>query len=70
LKIPQLVLSLIGLAAIALAYETGKLEFLIIALAAFVGGLYYMGALGRKNGTEQTEKKNDAKNKSRNQPSS
>jgi hypothetical protein len=68
LKLAQLALSLIGLAAIILAYVTGKVEFLIIALVAFVGGLYYMGAIGRRSNTEnQTTEKKSAKDKSQNQ---
>jgi len=70
LKTPQLILSLLGLVAIALAYWTGKLEFLIIALAAFVGGLYYMGAIGKRSTSREESKsqKNsgNTKDKSRN----
>ena len=70
MKTVQLVLSLVGLIAIALAYKTGSLDFLIIALAAFIGGLFYMGAIGRRVTTteesdSQAEKKKAAKDKSR-----
>jgi hypothetical protein len=57
LKIPQLILSLIGLGAIILAYVTGKLDYLIIAVAAFVGGLYYMGGFGKRAVKSNTKDK-------------
>jgi len=56
LKTAQLLLSIVGLAAIALAYITGRVEFLIIALAAFVGGLFYMGAIGRRAAKDKSQK--------------
>ena len=64
MKIPQLALSLIGLVAILLAYKTGEVEFLIIALAAFGGGLYYMGAIGRKSTAKDEATEKSAKDKS------
>jgi flagellar biosynthesis component FlhA len=67
LKTAQLVLSIIGLIAIALAYITGKLEFLIIALAAFIGGLFYMGAIGRRSKSNESSTKKNAKDKSQKQ---
>jgi flagellar biosynthesis component FlhA len=70
LKTAQLILSIIGLVAIALAYITSQLAFLIIALAAFVGGLFYMGAIGRRSSSskeEPSEKKKSAKDKSQKQ---
>jgi hypothetical protein len=67
MKIPQLILSLIGLAAILLAYVTGEVAFLIIALVAFVGGLYYMGAIGRKSIPKDEETGKSAKDKSQKQ---
>ncbi len=33
-----------GLVALALAYYTGNLYYLILAVGAFIGGLYLMGA--------------------------
>lgn len=44
MKIGRLVLALIGLVALAIAYFTGSLIFLGLAVAAFVVGLYLMGA--------------------------
>jgi len=72
LKTIQLVLSIIGLVSIALAYKTGDIDFLIIALAAFIGGLYYMGAIGRRSSGQNQDPKSEkktgnAKGKSRNQ---
>lgn len=67
MKTGQLILSVIGLVAIILAYVTERLEFLIIALAAFIGGLYFMGALGKRPVTKEEDgddTKNGKKNKS------
>ena len=44
MKTGRLVVSLIGLAALALAYVTRSVAFLGLAIAAFIGGLYLMGA--------------------------
>lgn len=69
----RLILSLVGLAAIILAYVTGKLEFLIVALLAFVAGLYYMGAIGRRakakdqDSITQKKKTGNVKDKSQKQ---
>jgi len=46
-------LSLVGLVAISLAYITHDLYFLIIAIVAFVAGLYFMGAIRRSSGQDQ-----------------
>ncbi len=59
MKTAQIALSLLGLAAIALAYKTGQVAYLIIALVAFVGGLYYMGAIGRRSGSAKQDPKSD-----------
>jgi hypothetical protein len=37
-------IALVGLAALAAAYFTGSIIFLGLAVIAFVGGLYLMGA--------------------------
>jgi len=71
LKTAQLALSLLGLASIALAYKTGQVAYLIIALAAFIGGLYYMGAIGRRSSNAKQDPKShkpsgNAKDKSPN----
>jgi hypothetical protein len=47
MRIARLLLSLLGLVAISLAYITHDLYFLLIAIGAFVAGLYFMGAIGR-----------------------
>ena len=71
MKPVRLLLSLIGLVAIALAYITGDLYFLIIAIAALFGGLYLMGALGRSGQQDNQNKANSkgkpAKDKNQNQ---
>lgn len=73
MKPVRLILSLVGLAAIILAYVTGRLEFLIVALIAFIVGLYYMGAVGRKSTAKdrdsiaQKKKTGNVKDKSQEQ---
>jgi len=72
LKPVRLLLSIVGLIAIILAYVTGKLEFLIVALVAFAAGLYYMGAIGKRSSStkdqdSETERKKSAKDKSQKQ---
>ncbi len=47
MKPVRLALALIGLAMLALAYATGNLYFLVVAIVAFFAGLYLMGG-GRK----------------------
>jgi Na+/proline symporter len=53
LRTGRLLISLIGLAALALAYLTGSVVFLGLAVVAFIGGLYLMGA------NKKPVKKND-----------
>ena len=68
MKTVRLALSLVGLLAITLAYITHDLYFLIIAIGAFVAGLYFMGAIGERS--DQPRKgapaKKDSQNKNRN----
>jgi hypothetical protein len=52
-KTIRLLLSLVGLVAISLAYITHDLYFLVVAIGAFVAGLYFMGAIGRQSGQNQ-----------------
>jgi hypothetical protein len=52
----------VGLVAIGLAYKTGNLDFLFIAIAALFGGLYLMGALNR-SGQQEDENKTNNKGK-------
>jgi hypothetical protein len=59
LKTAQIALSLLGLASIVLAYKTGQVAYLIIALVAFIGGLYYMGAIGRRSSTPKQDPKSE-----------
>ncbi|HVB12897.1 MAG TPA: hypothetical protein VNE86_07165 [Nitrososphaerales archaeon] len=58
MKLSRLVVSLIGLAALAGAYYTGSLEFLAIAIVAFVAGLYLMGANKRPIQKKDQEEQN------------
>jgi len=58
LKLSRLLVSLIGLAALAVAYYTGSLEFLAIAIVAFVAGLYLMGANKRPIQKKDQEEQN------------
>jgi Na+/proline symporter len=44
LKVSRLIVAIIGLAALGLAYFTGSVLFLVVAVVAFIGGLYLMGA--------------------------
>lgn len=53
MKIGRLVVALIGLVSLALAYFTGSLIFLALAVGTFVVGLYLMGA------NKKPAKKND-----------
>ena len=62
LKAGRLVVSLIGLAALAIAYYTGSLEFLAIAIIAFIAGLYLMGA--NKRPVRKKDQEHDASKKS------
>ena len=67
MKTARLALSLVGLVAISLAYITHDLYFLVIAIGAFVAGLYFMGAIGQRS--EQGKKPapaKDSRNKNRN----
>ena len=58
MKLSRLLVSLIGLAALAVAYYTGSLEFLAIAIVAFVAGLYLMGANKRPIQKKDQEEQN------------
>jgi len=53
MKPVRLLLSVVGLVAISLTYITHDLYFLLIAIVAFVAGLYFMGAIGRSSGQDQ-----------------
>jgi hypothetical protein len=63
----RLVLSLVGLAAISLAYITYNLYFLVIAIAAFIVGLFFMGAIGQRSASSKvpTKSKQTAEKKTR-----
>ena len=62
MKIGRLVVSLAGLVSIALAYITGNLYFLYIAIAALFVGLVLMGAIGRRGqAKEEGSAKTDSK---------
>jgi hypothetical protein len=64
MKTARLLLSLVGLIAISLAYITHNLYFLVIAIGAFIAGLYFMGAIGQRS--DQNKKpvaKKDPRNK-------
>jgi hypothetical protein len=63
MKTARLLLSLIGLVAISLAYITHSLYFLVVAIGAFIAGLYFMGAIGQRS---DQSKKQIAKKDSRN----
>jgi hypothetical protein len=64
LKTSRLIVSLIGLAALALAYYTGSILFLAFAIIAFIGGLYMMGA-NRRPGQRKEEKRGAAEKNSK-----
>ena len=57
MKTGRLIVSLIGLGALALAYYTGNLYFLVIAVLAFVVGLYLMGANKKPASQKSAEKR-------------
>lgn len=59
MKTARLVLSVIGLVAISLTYITHNLYFLVIAIGAFIGGLYFMGAIGPAPKKQNPAKKDD-----------
>jgi len=65
LKTGRLIVSLIGLAALAVAYFTGSIIFLGLAVVAFIGGLYLMGAnkkpVQKKDEEEQEAAKKNSK---------
>ena len=65
MKLGRLVVSLIGLAALAVAYYTGSLEFLAIAIVAFVAGLYLMGANKRPIQKRDQEEQNTSEKSSK-----
>ena len=67
MKTARLALSLVGLVAISLAYITHDLYFLVIAIGAFIAGLFFMGAIGQRSdqGKKSTTTK-DSRNKNRN----
>lgn len=65
MKLGRLVVSLIGLAALAVAYYTGSLEFLAIAIIAFVAGLYLMGANKRPVQKKDQEEQNASEKSSK-----
>ena len=44
MKTVRLLLSIVGLIAISLTYITGNLYFLILAIGAFIAGLYFHGS--------------------------
>lgn len=64
MKASRLVVSLVGLAALALAYFTGSVLFLAVAVIAFIGGLYLMGT-NRKPVQRKDEEQNESDNSSR-----
>jgi len=59
MKTVRLLLSIVGLIAISLTYITGNLYFLILAIGAFIAGLYFMGAIGRSPEQKVPAKKDD-----------
>lgn len=59
MKTARLLLSIVGLVAISLTYITHNLYFLVIAIGAFVGGLYFMGAIGSGSKQKIPSKKED-----------
>lgn len=58
MKIGRLILALVGLAALAVAYYTGSIYFLAIAVIAFVVGLYVMGANRKPIKKDHDQKQN------------
>jgi hypothetical protein len=71
LKPVRLLVALVGLVAIGLAYRTGNVDYLFIAVAALFGGLYLMGTLNRSGQRDDHSKANSkgkpAKDKNQNQ---
>ena len=65
MKIGRLVLAVVGLAALAVAYFTGSLLFLVVAVVAFVAGLYVMGA-NKKPIKKDDERKREKRKGSQN----
>jgi uncharacterized membrane protein len=59
LKVSRLIVAIIGLAALGLAYFTGSVLFLVVAVVAFIGGLYLMGA--NKKPVQKEEKNTSEK---------
>ena len=53
----RLLIALIGLVAIGLAYKTGNVDYLLIAVVAMFGGLYLMGALSRSRQVDDRDNK-------------
>ena len=66
MKTSRLIVSLIGLVAIALTYYTGNLYYLIIAVAAFFAGLYMMGANRRPAEKRKTREEREADSRKKN----
>lgn len=65
MKTSRLVVSLIGLAAIALTYYTHNVYYLLIAVIAFFAGLYMMGANRRATETKRQRESDSRKKNSR-----
>ncbi len=65
MKIGRLILALIGLVALVIAYFTGSLIFLVLAVAAFVAGLYLMGA--NKKPIKKTDDEKDERKRKNSQ---
>lgn len=63
MKTGRLIVSLIGLVALAVAYFTGSIIFLGLAVVAFIGGLYLMGA-NKRPVQKKDEEEPDATEKS------
>ena len=61
MKTSRLVVSLIGLVAIALAYYYQNVYYLIIAVIAFFAGLYMMGANRRPAQTKKEPESDSGK---------
>lgn len=61
MKIGRLALAVVGLVALAVAYFTGSLVFLVVAIVAFIAGLYVMGAHKRPINESDKEKRDQGK---------
>jgi hypothetical protein len=57
MNLPRTALALLGLVFLFLAYVTRSVVFLVIAVAAFAGGLVLMGAFRRKRTDKEVEVK-------------